>query len=172
MEVRLRAVEDDDLDVFWGFYSDPELQHMAGVTREYFHQREAFDRHWQRVRAAPEALNRTIVLGGQAVGHIAAFGPRDEREVAYVVGRPFWGRGIATAALRQLLDLEPSRPLHAGAAADNLGSIRVLEKCGFAVTGRDRDGDPSMARGGEVDIVLLTLHGAPGRPPVMEGVRG
>ena len=59
----------------------PALQHMAAVTRDYHYEREAFDRHWERVRANPEVLNRTIVLDEQAVGQIAVFGPPDEREV-------------------------------------------------------------------------------------------
>jgi RimJ/RimL family protein N-acetyltransferase len=50
----------------------------------------------------------------------------------------------------------PVRPLRARAAADNAGSIRVLEKCGFVVTGRDRGF--ANARGEETDEVLLTLR--------------
>jgi RimJ/RimL family protein N-acetyltransferase len=65
-----------------------------------------------------------------------------------------WGRGIATAALSELIKLERARPLHA-AAADNAGSIRVLEKCGFVVAGRSRCF--VRARGGEIDLVHLTL---------------
>jgi RimJ/RimL family protein N-acetyltransferase len=62
---------------------------------------------------------------------------------------------VATAALAQLIDLEPARPLPADAAADNAGSIRVLEKCGFAVTGRSRSF--ARARGEEIELVHLTL---------------
>jgi RimJ/RimL family protein N-acetyltransferase len=50
----------------------------------------------------------------------------------------------------------PDRPLHARAAADNIASVRVLEKCGFVVTGHDRGF--ANARGTEIDEVLLTLH--------------
>lgn len=50
-----------------------------------------------------------------------------------------------------------TRPLHARAAADNAGSVRVLEKCGFTVTGTDRG--YANARGAEIDEVLLTLAG-------------
>ncbi|WP_368483237.1 GNAT family N-acetyltransferase, partial [Streptomyces niveus] len=40
-------------------------------------------------------------------------------------------------------------------AADNSGSIRVLERCGFVITGHDRGF--AQARQGEIDEVLLTL---------------
>ncbi len=155
MEVQLREVEHDDLEAFWGFYSDPEVQRVTAITREYHYDRGAFDRHWERILAAPGVVNRTVLADGEVAGQIAVFGPPDEREVTYTVGRRFWGRGVATAALRLLLELEPTRPVHAGAATDNIGSIRVLEKCGFVVTGHARD--QSIARGGEVDVVLLTL---------------
>lgn len=55
-------------------------------------------------------------------------------EVGYWVGKSYWGRGIATAALGELLQHE-SFPRGEVASAkvmnDNLGSQRVLEKCGF-----------------------------------------
>lgn len=50
---------------------------------------------------------------------------------------------------------ENTRPLHADVAADNAGSLRVLEKCGFDVTGRERR--IAQARGQEIDLVHLTL---------------
>ena len=78
-----------------------------------------------------------------------------EREVTYSVDRAYWGRGVATAALAALLALERTRPLHAHAAADNAGSIRVLQKCGFAITGHGRIF--ARARGAEIDEVALTL---------------
>jgi RimJ/RimL family protein N-acetyltransferase len=58
-------------------------------------------------------------------------------------------------ALAELIKLEPVRPLHADAAGDNAGSLRVLEKCGFLVTGRSRCF--ARARGEEIDLVHLTL---------------
>lgn len=71
------------------------------------------------------------------------------------LGELQWGQGIATTALAELIELEPIRPLHADAAADNAGSIRVLEKCGFTVTGKTRCF--ARARDEEIDLVHLTL---------------
>jgi RimJ/RimL family protein N-acetyltransferase len=91
------------------------------------------------------------------VGSAAVYGEPGEREVTYWIDRAYWGRGIATAALRDLLAEVPERPLHARAAADNAGSRRVLEKCGFRVTGNDRG--YAHARGEDTDEVVLTLKG-------------
>ena len=47
------------------------------------------------------------------------------------------------------------RPLYGRAAADNLGSLRVLEKCGFVRVGSERGF--ASARGEEIEEVILRL---------------
>ncbi|MFE4968936.1 GNAT family N-acetyltransferase [Streptomyces sp. NPDC056660] len=155
MEIILRELQDNDLPVFWEQLTDPELQHMAAVTRKYHYDRGHFDQHWAKVRSDPAVIVRTVVADGVVAGHAAVFGSPSEREVTYVVGRTHWGQGIASRALTELIKLEGTRPLHADAAADNAGSIRVLEKCGFVITGRSRCF--AHARGHEIDLVNLTL---------------
>ncbi|MFK4689154.1 GNAT family N-acetyltransferase [Streptomyces pristinaespiralis] len=154
MDVVLREVEDSDLPVFFRHMSDPESNRMAAFTSEDPTDRTAFDAHWSRIRAS-DAVIRTVLADGEVVGHTAVYGPPEEREVTYVIDRAHWGRGIATLALRALLEAVPARPLHARAAADNAGSLRVLLKCGFAVTGHDRGF--ANARGEDTDEVVLTL---------------
>jgi RimJ/RimL family protein N-acetyltransferase len=155
VEITLRDMRDSDLPVFWAQMSDDRAQHMAAVTRGYHYDRAAFDAHWAKVRSDPSVINRTVLADGEVAGHVAAFGPPGEREVTYWVDRAYWGRGVATAALEALLGLERARPLYAHAAADNAGSIRVLQKCGFVITGRGQVF--AQARGGEIDEVALTL---------------
>ncbi|OKK08557.1 acetyltransferase [Streptomyces sp. CB03234] len=154
MDVTLRNVRESDLPVFFSHMSDPEAGRVAAFTCEDPTDRAYFDAHWARVLAS-DAVVRTVLADGRVVGHAAVYGPPDEREVTYVIGRAHWGRGIATAALRALLGVVPVRPLHARAAADNTGSIRVLEKCGFTVAGHDRGF--AHARGEETDEVVLIL---------------
>ncbi|MGV9457234.1 GNAT family N-acetyltransferase [Streptomyces sp. NPDC003635] len=160
MNVMLREVRDADLPVYFAQMNDPESIRMAAFTAEDPSDRARFEAHWARNRQNPTAIMRTVVDGGSAgaiVGHIAVFGPPEEREVTYWIGREYWGRGVATAALREMLDVVPERPLHARAVADNAGSLQVLKKCGFVVTGSERDF--ANGRGEEVDELLLTLHG-------------
>jgi RimJ/RimL family protein N-acetyltransferase len=52
------------------------------------------------------------------------------------------------------LRIVPLRPLHARVAKTNLGSIRVLEKCGFRVTGEDRW---TNDQGEEIEDLVLEL---------------
>ena len=61
-----------------------------------------------------------------------------KREVGYWIAKQFWGQGIATSALHSFLQIENERPLYARVAAHNIGSRRVLEKCGFEKTGKQK----------------------------------
>lgn len=155
MQVALRPVHDSDLPVFFRQTNDPESLHMAAFTHEDPADRDAFDAHWKRIRARDDVLNRTILVDGDVVGSVAVYGEPDKREVTYWIDRAYWGKGIATAALRDLLAEAPERPVHARVAADNAGSRRVLEKCGFRVSGHDRGF--ANARGEEIDELVLTL---------------
>lgn len=158
MDVTLRETSDADLPVFFTQMSDPEGIRMAAFTAKDPTDSDYFTAHWARIRQDPAVVLRTVVgENGEVVGHASVYGPPEEREVTYWIGRQYWGRGVATVALRELLRLEAARPLYARAVADNAGSIRVLEKCGFVVTGHDRGF--ANGRGEEVDEVLLTLLG-------------
>lgn len=155
MKISLREVRDSDLPVFFAQMADPDACRMAAFTAKDPTDRGYFDAHWAKIRSDPANRNWTVLVDDAVAGHIAVFGPPQEREVTYWIGREYWGRGVATAALTALLDLVPTRPLHARAAADNTGSIRVLEKCGFTITGHDKGF--AHARGEETNEVLLVL---------------
>src|SRR5262245_49180543 len=66
--------------------------------------------------------------------------------VGYWIGREFWGRGLATAALTELAAEIPERPLYAWVATSNVGSIRVLEKSGFVEGERHSEHDERAGR--------------------------
>jgi RimJ/RimL family protein N-acetyltransferase len=65
----------------------------------------------------------------------ATMGP----ELGYWLGRPFWGRGLMTEAVRAAVDWAHrvwKKPvLESGHFADNPASAGVLIKCGFLYTG-------------------------------------
>jgi RimJ/RimL family protein N-acetyltransferase len=158
MTPTLREVRDGDLPVLYAQTSDPEAVRTAAFTADDPADRARFDAHWARIRTDPDVLLRAVVAAdGELLGHTAVYGPPEEREVTYWIGRAHWGRGVATAALRALLAEVPERPLHARVAADNHGSLRVLHRCGFTVTERGRYYAP--ARGEEIEELLLTLPG-------------
>lgn len=156
VDVTLREVADGDLAIFFTHQLDPVASAMAAFTAKDPADREAFDRHWRRILADPTVIVRTVMVGGQVAGSVSSYVDGDHPEVTYWLGRSFWGQGIATQALAAFLaDVNRTRPIFARAARDNLGSLRVLEKCGFAVVGEDRGF--ANARGVEIEELVLKL---------------
>lgn len=94
--------------------------------------------HWTKILADESVQIKTILFNGAVAGNIVCFEQLGEREVGYWLGREYWGKGIATQALMEFLKEIPTRPLYAHVAKHNIGSKRVLEKCGFTVAGEDR----------------------------------
>ena len=89
--------------------------------------------------SGPIAL--TIVADEVVVGSIGSWDAEGERHVGYWIGREHWGKGYATAALRAFLLLDPRRPLLAHVVDHNIGSRRVLEKCGFVLERSQQEED-------------------------------
>jgi RimJ/RimL family protein N-acetyltransferase len=126
--VRLRPVEDPDLDAFYEHQSDVDAAALADVPSRA---RPAFDAHWDRIRSDPKILIRTIEHEGKVAGYIFTFIHRGDRVVGYWLGRDYWGRGLASEALGAFLQIVKERPLRATVAPANRASVRVLEKNGF-----------------------------------------
>ena len=133
MVVELREVRDGDVAVFYAHQADPASSELAGVPSR---DREAHEAHWARIRADPAVVIRTVLVDGEVAGQVLSF-PRDGvRELGYWLGREYWGRGVASAAVAAFLPLVPERPLHAVVADHNKASRRVLERLGFEVVAR------------------------------------
>ena len=132
-EVRIRTVEDQDLDVFFDHQADQEATEMAAFPAR---DKDQFAKHWAKIRADDTTVQRTIVVDGTVAGNIGSWEQDGQRLLGYWIGREYWGRGVATEALAQFVrQVTTARPLYAHVAVHNIGSIRVLEKCGFR---RDR----------------------------------
>ena len=153
--IALRNFEDADLDALFDQMRDPEAVHMAAFTAADPNDRAAFDSRLRTVRASTENLLRAVTVDEEFVGTTASFVIDGDTEVTYWIDRRYWGRGIATRALELLLELERTRPLHARAASDNPGSLRVLEKVGFVRIGTEVAF--ANARGGEIEETILLL---------------
>jgi len=153
--ITLREVEPADLDTFFVQSLDAEAIRLAAFTNDTRKDRAVFNAHWEKILKSPENTNRTIVADGQVAGHISCYPNEGNPEATYWLGREFWGRGIATEALKQLLHLIVQRPVTARVATDNHGSLRVLQKCGFKIIGSDKGF--AQGRGAETEEYLLRL---------------
>lgn len=85
-----------------------------------------------------------IALNDEVIGSIGIHPQSDimirNAELGYWLAEPFWGRGIATAAIRQMVEygfrsFEINR-IFARPFGSNMGSQRALEKAGFTLEAR------------------------------------
>lgn len=150
--VVLREVREEDLCEFLVHQSDPVANRMAAFPAR---EPEAFMVHWKKILADDSVLKRTILLDGEVAGNVICFERSGKSLVGYWLGRRFWGQGVASRAVSEFVSLIPARPLHAYVAKHNAASIRVLEKCGFVVSGEAFGEAPT---GGEpVEEFIYTL---------------
>jgi len=149
-KIQLRNVEVDDLPLFFEHQRDPIAVAMVAFNSR---DRPAFDQHWAKLLADDSCLKQTITVDGEVAGNIGSWTAEGKREIGYWLDRAFWGRGVATEALSAFLCVDQTRPLYAGVAKHNLGSIRVLQKCGFKLSHEEASNDANASH------VLLTLTG-------------
>jgi RimJ/RimL family protein N-acetyltransferase len=151
----LRDVAEDDLPTFFEHQRDPAANHMAAFTAKDPADRDAFAAHWAKILGDDAITKKSILLDGHVAGHIASFERLGKPEVTYWIGREHWGKGLASRALSEFLRDVKKRPLYARVAGDNVASLRVLEKCGFTVCGREKGF--ANARGAEIEELILEL---------------
>ena len=146
-DVVLREVTEGDLPVFFEQQLDAEAARLANFPSR---DRERFMTHWTtRTLGDPTVFVQTVTVDGQVAGNVVSWWDRDRRFVGYWLGRPFWGRGVGTRALRLFLQREQTRPLYADPFSGNTASVRLLEKCGFEPAG--------TVRYGQAEHIMLIL---------------
>jgi RimJ/RimL family protein N-acetyltransferase len=163
--VLLRARTDDDLDVLFGIAADLDTWEErnpwppAPLTRERYDARLAGSSEGD---APEDRVSFVVDVDGAAVGAASLFGfdsfaRHAEAGISLVPGAR--GRGIGTAAIRQLVEFgfvrRNLRRIHLQAIASNAGAIRAYEKAGFVVEGRQRQ--HAWVRGAYEDIVLMGI---------------
>ncbi|HRJ75711.1 MAG TPA: GNAT family N-acetyltransferase [Anaerolineales bacterium] len=155
-KIFLRDIIDDDLDILFQNQLDPEANHMAAFTSKDPTNRGAFNAHWKKIMADSTVINKTIIFNGEVIGSVASYYEEGRPEVTYWLGKEYWGKGLATMALREFLaNVNITRPMYARVAKDNIASRRVLEKCGFQVIEEGKWF--ANARNQEIDELLLEL---------------
>jgi RimJ/RimL family protein N-acetyltransferase len=152
----LRDVTEEDLPTLFEHQLDPDATRMAAFPARDWN---AFTEHWARVLGDETVTKKTIVFDGKVAGNVLSWNHAGKPHVGYWIGRRYWGKGIATQALSALLDHVQERPMYARVAKHNIASIRVLEKCGFAVSGEDL----AHVGGDAIDEFVMELQEGPRR---------
>jgi ribosomal-protein-alanine N-acetyltransferase len=149
----LRHLEPTDLDDLYALYRDPEVrQYFPEGTLTYQETREELEWFINGHPEYPElGLWATILKNGnQFIGRCGllpwTIDGRSEVEVAYLLAKDMWGRGLGKEAAQGVLDygfetLKLSR-LICLVDEENLASIRVAQKIGmkFEKAGEDEKG--------------------------------
>ena len=139
----LRKLKKSDLDDVFEYSSDEEVPHFLlweshkskAVTKAYINRVIKWYKSGQFYDWAIEFNGKMIGLCGFSKIDIL----NDTAEVGYVLNRKFWGQGIATEAVKAVVNfgfrtLSLLR-IEAQYVEDNIRSKRVLEKCGFVHEG-------------------------------------
>ena len=155
MQITLRDVADDDIALFFAHQLDETAQQMAAFIAKDPTDQSAFEEHWAKIRTNDAVIIKTIEADQMVAGWILSYVIEGEREMSYWIDRAYWGRGIATGALKAYLSIVDERPLFARVAKHNIGSQRVLKKCGFKTIGEDKGF--ANAQGHDVEEYILKL---------------
>jgi RimJ/RimL family protein N-acetyltransferase len=137
--LRLRLLRDDDLDAYAELCADPEVMCYVGdrgvLSREdAWRQMALLAGHWQLRGFGMWAVeDRTT---GAFIGRVGLHYPEGwpDREVAWAIGRKYWGQGLAFEAARAAL-AHAFDTLHWPRAVSlidpaNHRSIRLAERLG------------------------------------------
>lgn len=155
LDIQLRPTEISDLDILFQFQTDKEGGYLAAFMSKDPTDKSAYITKYTKLLADPTINNQTIFLDNRIVGSVAKFVMEGDPEITYWIDRNYWGQGIATKALSQLLAIETIRPIFGRVAFDNFGSQKVLEKCGFVKIGTDRGF--ANARQAEIEEFIYKL---------------
>lgn len=152
INITLRDVNESDLTIFYEQQLEPEATQMAALPSR---DQEAFMAHWtNNVMRNENGVVRTVLFDGQVAGNIVSWEQSGHWEVAYWLGKEYWGKGIATQALSEFLQIVNHRPLFAHVVKHNIASQRVLQKCGFAILSEEK----FVEDGTEIEEFIMKLE--------------
>lgn len=140
----LRHVEGGDLDDLHAYYGDPEVcRYLPFEATDLAGTRERFEKFATRTDWEPsledQGLAVLLELDGRVVGDVMlrfkASDPRTDGEVGWVLNPAFSGRGLATEAMRVMIDQAfghfGCHRVHAELDARNTASARLCERLGM-----------------------------------------
>jgi ribosomal-protein-alanine N-acetyltransferase len=142
----LRSPKASDAEpMFSNWANDPEVtKYLTWNPHESVEVTKMIVSRWLQEEEDPKTVRFLITVKGNddPVGSIDVVGYHDgDPEIGYCLSRKLWGQGYMTeacqAVMAYLFALGHKRIL-IDAAEDNIGSNRVIAKCGFRFVGKER----------------------------------
>ena len=133
-----RLLQKEDIGYLFGLESDPEVQKFSPSGSKTYEQTEAVINEFisdYEANGLPCFLLFDLV-SDEFIGRAGfILWESGDTEVGYSLHKKFWGKGYATEVLALLLEWAQKNIatdyISACSEADNLASLRVLEKCGM-----------------------------------------
>jgi [ribosomal protein S5]-alanine N-acetyltransferase len=147
--LRLRAPSPRDAPAVLAIFGNPEVTryHSVPTFMTLAEAEAALERLEQRyaardtIRWAIELIEHGEMIG--TVGLLRFDFEHRHAEIGYDIGRPWWGRGLASEAAAAIIRYGFSvlglHRIEAGVVPENTASVRVLQKLGFVEEGTRRD---------------------------------
>jgi RimJ/RimL family protein N-acetyltransferase len=140
--LELRPVSDDDVTRMLEYRNLPEVNRWLIRTEV---DPAAFRAAWRRAASDPHDHSVAVVLDGTVIGTVSlevvdglgqpGMPRRTEASIGYIFDPAYAGKGFATEAVTAMLAFAferlELRRVTAGCFADNLASVRILEKVGM-----------------------------------------
>ncbi len=155
--------ESDAEEAFAHWMNDPDVtKYLTWTPHGDIELTRALLKMWEEESGEPHIYHWAIVLkeGNVLIGDIAVLRADEFQErgtIGYCMGKAWWGKGIMTEALSEVLrycfEEVGFFRIDGEHAAENLGSSRVMEKCGLAYEGTRREYFRCPTTGERVDIV-------------------
>jgi [ribosomal protein S5]-alanine N-acetyltransferase len=150
--LRLRPIQETDVDDLWPYVSDPAVPRMMSWSAHTDRiQTLEFIRQVSGALTGNRGVTWVIEHDGRAMGCVALDDLRfelrawrvDRAELGYWIAPPLWSQGVMTeaahAVMRCAFEVIGLHKVTSGCIAENVGSRRVLEKLGFRPVGRNED---------------------------------
>ena len=160
---------DDAEQMYKNWASDPEVtRYVTWSPHGSVEDTRALLSIWAEESKKPESYNWAIVFHDGAndilIGNISFVRVKDYDEratIGYCMSKKYWGKGIMTEAFSEVLrysfeELGLYR-VDGEHVAQNIGSGRVMEKCGLKYEGTLRSHIRLLSTGERADIVMRAI---------------
>jgi RimJ/RimL family protein N-acetyltransferase len=156
MTVTIRLINEEDIKTLYPLGNNKEISWMSGGGLTYPLSYDEFRSKKTIALSTAVGEMETYVIhwNDTAVGSIGYFRREAHAplEIGYWIGKPYWGKGIASRALQLAIRAMRANGIRGTLIAttmdDNVGSRRMLLKCGFVETGTEIFASPAR----EMDV--------------------
>ena len=144
MDFKLRPWKTEDLESLVKYANNPNIARFLTDGFPHPYTKESGEKFIESAMAGNPVYIFAIDIDGEAAGGIGIHPQRDiqkkNAELGYWLAEPYWGKGIMTRAIKQIVEyafetFDITR-IFARPFGNNPGSQRILEKNGFVLEAR------------------------------------